>query len=204
MPTVTEKSFCILDYARVFPLFLCSVRLEISTERKHQGSRTFCVCIGNLKIQVACAKRKAVADETSRKKRWIGCSKSTVAGAREFKILQKTAWKRSNFKPYQSLFQALQLLQNLKSGNKNRRLDFSIRMQEALECEDFASKLIFSNEATFHVSRSVNRHNNRVWGNEAPHEILELQRNSPKGNVSCAMSETKLYVSPFFSSQRKL
>jgi hypothetical protein len=74
-------------------------------------------------------------------------------------------------------------------------------MQQALEDDYFATNVIFSNEATFHLSGKVNRHNVSVWGTEPPHEIVQLERDSPKVNVFCAMSQTKLY-GPFFFGER--
>jgi hypothetical protein len=74
-------------------------------------------------------------------------------------------------------------------------------MQEALEDEDFSSIVIFSDEPMFHLSGKVNRHNVRVWGTEPPHAIVQLERDSPKVNVFCAMSQTKLY-GPFFFSEK--
>ena len=66
---------------------------------------------------------------------------------------------------------------------------------------DFAAKLIFSDEATFHLSGKVNRHNVRLWGTENPRAIVALERDSPKVNVFCAMSQTKLY-GPFFFCEK--
>ncbi|GBN90537.1 hypothetical protein AVEN_54331-1 [Araneus ventricosus] len=60
--------------------------------------------------------------------------------------------------------------------------------------------LIFSDEAAFHLSGKVNRHNVRVWGTELPHVIVEQERDSPKVNVFCAISKIKLY-GPFFLHQ---
>ncbi|GBL96730.1 hypothetical protein AVEN_111864-1 [Araneus ventricosus] len=70
-------------------------------------------------------------------------------------------------------------------------------MQQAMEDDDLSGTLIFSNEATFHLSGKVNRHNVRMWGTVLPHVIVEQERDSPKVNVFCAISETKLY-GPFF------
>ena len=76
---------------------------------------------------------------------------------------QTTVWKvlrkKLNFKPYH-----LQLTQEVTKDDKMRRFEFCVRMQQELEHEDFANKLIFSDEATFHLSGHVNRHNVRVWG----------------------------------------
>ncbi|KAJ4434333.1 hypothetical protein ANN_22890 [Periplaneta americana] len=54
-----------------------------------------------------------------------------------------------------------------------------------------------SDEATFHTSGKINKHNCRVWGTQKPHRIIEHERDSPKVNVFCALSQRKLY-GPFF------
>ncbi|KAJ4429858.1 hypothetical protein ANN_22062 [Periplaneta americana] len=38
---------------------------------------------------------------------------------------------------------------------------------------DLFSRLIFSDEATFHTSGKINKHNCRVWGTQKPHRIIE-------------------------------
>ena len=51
------------------------------------------------------------------------------------------------------------------------------------EDKEFLKRICFSDEATFHVFGKLNKHNVRIWGSEHPHEIRELERNSPKVNV---------------------
>ncbi|PSN34568.1 hypothetical protein C0J52_18335, partial [Blattella germanica] len=57
--------------------------------------------------------------------------------------------------------------------------------------------LIFSDEATFFLGGKVNRDNVRIWGIENPRVYVEHTRNSPKLNVFCALSNSKVY-DPFF------
>jgi len=45
--------------------------------------------------------------------------------------------------------------------------------------DDLLTKIIFSDEATFHLSGKVNRYNVRIWGSENPHASLEVERDSP-------------------------
>jgi hypothetical protein len=66
-----------------------------------------------------------------------------------------------------------------------------------LEKYGFAEKLIFSDEATFHLYGKVNRQCAHIWGTENPNATIEHIRNSPKLNVFCAMSKEKVY-GPFF------
>lgn len=41
-----------------------------------------------------------------------------------------------------------------------------------LENDGFADSLMFSDEATFHLSGQVNHHNVRIWGSENPREFI--------------------------------
>lgn len=59
------------------------------------------------------------------------------------------------------------------------------------------AQIIMSDEATFHLNGKVNKHNCRIWGDENPREFVEFERDSPKVNVWCAVSSTKVY-GPFF------
>ena len=65
------------------------------------------------------------------------------------------------------------------------------------ENDGFEDRLVFSDEAIFHVNGKVNKHDTRIWGTENPHELLEHQRDSPKVTVFCAMSKKAVY-GPFF------
>jgi len=64
-----------------------------------------------------------------------------------------------------------------------------------MEEKDFVERLIFCDEATFHISGKVNVHNVRIWGTEQPHAQIEHQRDYPKVNVSCAVSRTAHFSS---------
>ena len=55
----------------------------------------------------------------------------------------------------------------------------------------------FSDEAVFHLSRRVNRHNTRIWGTENPKVIAEKERDSPKLFVWCAISARGI-IGPYF------
>jgi hypothetical protein len=46
-------------------------------------------------------------------------------------------------------------------------------MLQHLEEYGFAEKLIFSDEATLHLYKKVNRYNVRIWGTENPHATIE-------------------------------
>ena len=50
---------------------------------------------------------------------------------------------------------------------------------------------MFNDEATFHQSGKINRHNVRLWDTENPYEIVEHVRYSP--NVFVLLSSVKVY-----------
>ena len=78
----------------------------------------------------------------------------------------------------------VQMLQALQPNDMPRRKEFAVNMlQRIFEDEAFLKLVCFSNEATFHVSGKLNKHNVRIWGSENPHATRELQRDSPKVNV---------------------
>ena len=91
----------------------------------------------------------------------------------------------------------LHLLQHFKDTDKSARKDFCTQMQVMLEEDRFDDRLVFSNEATFHVTGKVNKHNTRIWGTEHLHAIQEHVRDSPTVNVFCAISK-KCVNGPFF------
>ena len=94
----------------------------------------------------------------------------------------------------------LQLLQALNPQDYNLRFHFRMDFQQRLEEDGFAEKLVFSDEATFHVCGKVNRHNVRIWGTENSHATMENVRDSPKVNAFCAVSSCKVY-GPFFFAE---
>jgi hypothetical protein len=69
----------------------------------------------------------------------------------------------------------------------------------ATSCDDdmIMNKMVFSDEAMFHLSGQVNQSNLRIQGSENPYESFEHARDSSKVNVFAAMSREKLYR-PFF------
>jgi hypothetical protein len=87
--------------------------------------------------------------------------KSTRRASAELQLPQLTVWKvmrkRLHMTPYR-----LQLLQKLKPGENDARHSFCSSMQEKFEEDGFWERLVFSDEATFHVNGKVNRRNVRI------------------------------------------
>jgi len=95
--------------------------------------------------------------------------KSVARASRELDMPKMTVWKmlrkRLCFKPYK-----MRLVQALTPADKLKRRDFYEEMQLKMEENYFVERLIFCDEATFHISVKVNVHNVRIWGTEQPHE----------------------------------
>ncbi|PNF16639.1 hypothetical protein B7P43_G06415 [Cryptotermes secundus] len=125
--------------------------------------------------------------------------KSTCSASRELRLSQTIVWRvlrrRLVYRPYH-----LQLVQALRANDKVKRVEFCDRMPKNMEDELFPPRVIFSDEATFHLSGKVNRHNVRIWGLQDTHVTLEYVRDSPKVNVFRAISLTKVYGPFFFRS----
>jgi len=67
--------------------------------------------------------------------------------------------------------------------------------------DDLLAKIMFSDEATFHLSGKVNRYNVRIWERENPHATLEVERDSPKLNVFIVVSKQTVYGPFIFEGQ---
>ena len=75
---------------------------------------------------------------------------------------------------------------------------FDLEMLSRIEDdEDYLKKVMFTDEACFHVSGKVNCHNVRIWGSENPHMVIEHIRDGPKDIVWCGLLHDCL-VGPFF------
>ena len=87
----------------------------------------------------------------------------------------------------------VQMLQRLQPNDKPKRKEFADNMlQRISEDEAFLKRIFFSDEATFHVSGKLSKHNVKIWGSEHPHEIRDLERDSPKVKVWCGIMCNRL------------
>ena len=111
--------------------------------------------------------------------------------------VHKILHKQLKFRAYK-----IQIVQHLQDDDYTARVDGCNLLIEKIDNDNrFLSNLIFSDEATFHMSGRVNRHNCRIWGEENPHELYQHERDSPKVNVWCALGKNRLY-GPFFFDER--
>lgn len=202
--TRNEKAFCVLEYARtqsnksVQRAFLRKFNKNAPTgkqiwtwHKKFKEEGCLCRAKGSGRPPVPEDIVNQVRETFVRSPR-----KSVRRASMETQIPRMTLWrvvrKRLRMTPYK-----LQLVQALNTDDRERRKQFCVAMQEKLEDEEFEKRLVFSDEATFHTSGKVNKHNVRIWGKENPHATVEHMRDSPKLNVFCAISKNRLY-GPFF------
>jgi hypothetical protein len=75
----------------------------------------------------------------------------------------------------------------VKPDDKAKLATFSADILQRIEIDNFLAKVLFSDEATFHLSGMVNRHNVRIRSTEHPREVVGYQRDSPEINVWCGL-----------------
>ena len=96
----------------------------------------------------------------------------------------------------------VQIVQVFKSDDRPRKMATATDMLRRTEDDaDFLKCIMFSDEASFHVSGIVNRHNVRIWGSEHPHEYREAERDSRKVNVWCGQMHDRV-IGPFFFTEK--
>ena len=203
--TVVEKAFCVLELAKTN-----SVTLVQRLFRRRYGnppptrqsiydwSNKFqengCLCKGKS------SGRPTVSEETVERVRETftrSPRKSTTRANLELQTPQQTVWK-SLRKRLRMIPCKLELVQALCCDDKRVRYSLCRSLQQwSEEDDDFFNRLIFGDESTFHRNGKVNKHNVRIWGTENPRELVQYVRDSPKVNVFCTVSRTKVY-GPFF------
>ncbi|GFX86737.1 DUF4817 domain-containing protein [Trichonephila clavipes] len=117
----------------------------------------------------------------------------------ELAVSHTTVWrvsrKRLQLKPYR-----YQIVQALKPTDKPLRKKFCEKFQEKFDVNGFENTLVFTDEV---FCGKVNRHNLRFWGTENVYVTLEHQRDSPKMNVFCALSNSCVF-GPFFFAENSI
>ncbi|PNF19518.1 hypothetical protein B7P43_G02327 [Cryptotermes secundus] len=204
MASPQQKAFCVLEFAKTNLV----VTVQCAFQRRfginppcpknirhwfRQFQESGCLCKGKSpgrpRVSEEQVARIHAAFERSPRK-------LTNRASRELAIPQSTVWRVLtvclHLKPYR-----LQLVQALTNDDKRKRMEYCDLMLEMMEDETFISRLIFSDEVTFHLSGTVSHHNVHIWGTEYPHQTVEHERDSPKVNVFCAVSQDKVY-GPFF------
>jgi hypothetical protein len=98
-------------------------------------------------------------------------------------IPQPAAWsvlgKGLEFKQHR-----LQLVQKQSNGDEMKQETLCEDMIKGLEVDEtFGDYLVFTDEATFYLSRKVKKNNVRVFGTEHPHITVQVIRDSSKVHV---------------------
>ncbi|KZC15025.1 hypothetical protein WN55_08618 [Dufourea novaeangliae] len=92
----------------------------------------------------------------------------------------------------------VQLVQELKPHDHPMRFRFAQWAEDRLiEDEHFYRKIIFSDEAHFHLGGYVNKQNCRIWGSENPHVIVEKPMHPQRVTVWCGFWSGGI-IGPFF------
>jgi transposase len=92
----------------------------------------------------------------------------------------------------------IQLTQHLQPPDHGRRRQFADWVVERLAAdENFAKKIIFSDEAHFHLSGFVNKQNCRFWGTENPRIMQQREMHPLRATVWCGFWAGGV-LGPFF------
>lgn len=102
--------------------------------------------------------------------------------------------KANKMKPYR-----IHLLQQLSEDDFDRRLQFCEDVMQRIDNNNqFCSNILFSDEASFELYGTVNRHNCRYWSDTNPHWSFESKTQYPqKLNIWAGILRNRI-VGPFF------
>ena len=96
--------------------------------------------------------------------------------------------KDLNFKPWKPRY-----VQELHHEDMDRRIEFAETMLELSERRpDIFKKLIWSDEAIFHLGGFVNKHNCHYWAIESPPKLFKKSQRKPKVTVWAAITSEEL------------
>ena len=88
----------------------------------------------------------------------------------------KRILNENKYHPYK-----IHLTHQLMEDDADRRNEFCEQMMQFYSRDNtFFNRIIFSDEATFHLTGEVNRHNCRYWSDENPHWMRQLHTQYPQ------------------------
>ena len=205
--TRNKKEFCVLEFAKTESIVTVQRMFRTMYHTEPPTDKT--IREWNMKFQQSgclCAAKRtgrpgpsAETVERVRETFVRSPQKSTHRASRELQRPPSSVWRFMREHLHVTGYQ-LQLFQALNPQDHNLRLHFCVDFQQQLEEDGFAEKLVFSDEATFHVCGKVNRHNVRIWGTENPHAKMDHVHDSSKVNVFCAIYSCKVY-GPFLFAE---
>ena len=101
-----------------------------------------------------------------------------------YTLVRDILHKDINFKPWKP-----KSVQELSPEDMDCRLEFAETMLELTERKpDLFSKLIWSDEAVFHLGGFVNRHNSHYWGKKSPNKLMKKSQHRPPLTVWAAIT----------------
>ncbi|GFV38715.1 uncharacterized protein TNCV_4420831 [Trichonephila clavipes] len=84
------------------------------------------------------------------------------------------------------------------ANDREKPLTFVLTFLARVEVDaSWPWKILWSDEAHFHLSGTVNTHNCRIWNTESPRTFQEIPLHSPKVTVWCGFTATFI-LGPFF------
>ena len=91
-----------------------------------------------------------------------------------------------------------QIVQSLKGTDKIARVSFAQLILDRVSLSpNFLERIMFSDEAVFHLEGGINTHNCSHWSRTNPHWMIEKSLNSPKVMVWAAIGVPGI-IGPFF------
>lgn len=97
----------------------------------------------------------------------------------------------------------IQLRQFIDADDHKDRRTFANWALERLDADpNFFRKIIFSDEANFHLDGYVNKQNCRIWGSENPHQVAQTPLHPQKVNVWCGLWAGGIIGPYFFENDR--
>ena len=203
-----EKAFCVLEFDKNNSRTCVQRKFWTEFSKQPPDRRTILKWHAKFKEEGCLCSRKRIAPspstETIKRVRNIfqrRPRKSIRRASPELQMSSTTVWRVVR-KHLHMITYKLHLLQHLKETDKPAREDFCNQMQAILEEDGFDERLVFSDEAIFHLTEKVNKHNARIWGTEHPHLTLKHVRDSPKVTVFCAISKKRVYEFSFLKEQQ--
>jgi len=126
--------------------------------------------------------------------------KSTCRASNELRVPQSTIVKILH-KRLKLYAYKVQIVQSLQPDNGPRRASFATKILRQIDEDNgYLKRVCFPDEATFHISSVVNRHNVHIWGSENLHFVFQNEQGSPKVNVWCCLMHNKV-IGPFFFNE---
>ena len=124
--------------------------------------------------------------------------RSTRTLSRELKLSATSVWRILR-KELKKFAYKIQMKQAQTPKNREQRLEFSNNIADRIEAEpEFLKKIIFSDEAHFHLSGHVNRQNFRFWADENPHATVESPMSKEKVTVWMGIGYEGIFGPYFF------